>query len=99
MLCLGRKAGQKIILRHDDWPSDIEILVMSVENRGTLVRLGMNVDRSVTILREEIAGIGSYTANKKAKQEERRRTAALRSQFEALPESGPAKSQGAVEER
>lgn len=57
MLIVGRRAGSKVILRHDDWEEDIVICVTRVDlqqRRVPLVRLGIQADKSVTILREEI---------------------------------------------
>ena len=70
MLIVGRRAGSKVILRHDDWEEDIVICVARVDlqqRRVPLVRLGIQADKSVTILREEIDDQTAATVRPSAK--------------------------------
>lgn len=70
MLIVGRRAGSKVILRHDDWEEDIVICVTRVDlqqRRVPLVRLGIQADKSVTILREEIDDKAAATVRPSAK--------------------------------
>ncbi len=48
MLSLGRTVGQRIFIG-----DDIKITVLSI--RGSKVRLGFDLPRSITVLREEVA--------------------------------------------
>ena len=51
MLILTRRIGEKLILKEDDKPP---ITVVITDVKDTQVRLGIEADRSVVILREEL---------------------------------------------
>ena len=52
MLVLSRKKDEKIILKCPDMP-DIKITVVRIDNKNK-VRLGIEADKEVTVLRSEL---------------------------------------------
>lgn len=52
MLVLSRKKDEKIILKFPDMP-DITITVVKIDSRNK-VRLGIEADKEVTVLRSEL---------------------------------------------
>ena len=87
MLVVGRKAGEKIVLRHDDWPGDVEILVTSIDGlrgRKPEARLGIRAAQSITVIREELLDGEAWIKQAPS-------PAALRSQVKAVSERSSGK--------
>jgi carbon storage regulator CsrA len=62
MLVLSRKKDEAIILKQEGLP-DIRITVVRIDNRNK-VRLGIEAEADVTVLREELeTGLGSKAAS------------------------------------
>ena len=60
MLVLSRKKDETIILKGPDMP-EIRITVVRIDNRNK-VRLGIEADKDVTVLRSELATNGQDTS-------------------------------------
>jgi len=61
MLVLSRKKDETIILKGPDM-KEIKITVVRIDNRNK-VRLGIEADKAVTVLRSELNGIGHSNGN------------------------------------
>jgi carbon storage regulator CsrA len=61
MLVLSRKKDETIILKGPDM-KEIKITVVRIDNRNK-VRLGIEADKEVTVLRSELNGIGHGNGN------------------------------------
>ena len=66
MLVLSRKKDETIILKGPDM-SDIKITVVRIDNRNK-VRIGIEADKEVTVLRSELNEEGLGKPNKKVRQ-------------------------------
>jgi carbon storage regulator CsrA len=53
MLILTRKAGERIFIMDSDMNA-VEICITVVKTRGEQISLGIDADKSYTILREEV---------------------------------------------
>lgn len=66
MLVLSRKKDETIILKGPDM-SDIKITVVRIDNRNK-VRIGIEADKEVTVLRSELNEEGLGETNKRVRQ-------------------------------
>lgn len=64
MLVLSRKKDETIILKGPDM-NDIKITVVRIDNRNK-VRIGIEADKEVTVLRSELNDASSSSSPKKA---------------------------------